>query len=150
MVKICGKYQWNSEKYGENQDGKDNTKRKKWLKLYFGIDLDSRLVVFQKITDNLTYDGSVTGCLIEKIMAYFGIFSEFYADGDTWNSIFNLLYLCNIKPFISMPKNATLSEEKEDEAFMVKTPRGVGLFWINMMLAAQKNGRKLAGIISEV
>ncbi|ETZ07458.1 hypothetical protein P618_200350 [Holospora obtusa F1] len=49
-----------------------------------------------------------------------------------------------------MPKNATLSEEKADEAFMVKTPRGVGLFWSNMMRAAQKNGKKLAAIIGEV
>ncbi|ETZ07453.1 hypothetical protein P618_200345 [Holospora obtusa F1] len=64
MVKICKKYQWNSEKHGANQDGKDNSKRKKWLKLHFGIGLDSRLVVCQEITDNR----SVTDCLIAQIM----------------------------------------------------------------------------------
>ncbi|ETZ07459.1 hypothetical protein P618_200351 [Holospora obtusa F1] len=54
-------------------------KKKKWLKLHVGIDLDSRLVVCQELTDNR----SVIGCLIEQIMTYFGIFSEFYVDGDT-------------------------------------------------------------------
>lgn len=115
-IKIYGENEWKVKTHGQG-------KRRKWVKLHAVIDIESRQVLASSVSSNDVHDGEEVLKLVDQIRRSGIGVSELYGDGAYhWNEILDELEYRQIKAYIPLPKNATLSA-KDDEAHMLSKAR---------------------------
>lgn len=106
-LKVFGEGEWKMRTHGKS-------KRRTWRKLHLSVNLDTREIVAEVLTENSRHDADVVADMLEQVQQSVG---KFHGDGayDKWK-VHEGLESRNIQPVIPPQRNAKIKQHGNREA----------------------------------